>query len=236
MQRTEKLRHIEALFYRGFDENSWFDTVLRAVTPESRVLDIGAGSGEGLQNHLTAKGRCAYAAGIDLDPRVVTNPHYDETRHMSAYDLPGAFEQPFDVIYSTMVAEHIDDPDRFIEAQLSVLAPGGVMVHHTVSRYFYTSLLNSLVSEDTKNALIARLGSGRKPADIFPAHYKLNSVEDLSALAKRHGLKLEIERYSSSPGYLRRSYTLMLLYVLIDKPLAALIPALRPGLIFTMRR
>lgn len=236
MQKDHKLRAIESIFYRGFDENAWFDSILRRVRPDSRVLDIGAGSGEGLQNHLSTRGRCAHSVGIDLDPRVMGNPYYDETRQMSAYDLAGSFDQKFDLIYSTMVAEHIDDADRFIEAQLSVLKPNGIMIHHTVSKYFYTSLLNHIVSEKTKNYLISRLGSGRSPEDIFPAHYLLNSAVDLKALARRHNLNLTVSRYSASPGYLRRSYVLMLLYVIADKPLSTVLPAIKPGLIFTMQR
>ena len=236
VDKDQKLKLIQRTFYRRFDDDYWFRSLSEHVESSSRTLELGAGSGEGLQNQRSPKGMCAFAVGIDLDERVLRNPNYDETRLVSGYALGSEFDYRFDVIHSTMVAEHIDDPVRFVESQLAVLADGGVMIHHTVSKYYYSSLLNLVLSERTKNWLIAKLGSGREPEDVFPAHYRLNSARDLRRLAKHFGLRVRLTRVSAPPGYLRRSIGLMLVYVAVDKLLRALFPAITSNLIFEFDR
>lgn len=233
--RNAKLEKIASWFYRGTSFNAWFDVIRGHAGPELSICEIGSGSGEGFQNQLYPE--AAYTFGLDLDPRVLNNRYLDEAAVGSAYDLAKlAKGRKFDLIYSHMVAEHIDDADRFIEAQLDCLNEGGTIVHSTVSRYYWSSLVNDLVPDALKNALIEKLGSGRPSKDVFPAHYKLNSEGDVARLAGRLGLRYSIIRSDQAPGYLRRSMALMLVYTAIHKPLQMIFPALRPTLIFTLRR
>ena len=53
-----------------------------------------------------------------------------------------------------MVAEHIDDGRKFITNQLSVLTNDGILLHSTVSKYYWTSIINDKVPERLKNWLI----------------------------------------------------------------------------------
>ncbi len=233
--RDAKLGKIRSWFYPGTSFDAWFATVQELTKPEMTICEIGSGSGSGFQNQLYPKARFTF--GLDLDERVLTNRFLNRAAHGSAYDLPRLAEgRKFDLIYSHMVVEHIDDPQRFIAAQLECLAPGGTIMHSTVSKYYWSSLINDLVPESLKNLLISKLGSGRPSEDVFPAHYRLNSEADIRRTAQHFGLTYTIKRSDQAPGYLRRSMILMLVYTAIHKPLQFLFPALRPTLMFTLRR
>jgi len=234
--RDKKLEVIRKLFYREYSSSNWNDRIRKELSPKTKVLEIGAGSGKGYQNWIDYTSICKYSLGIDLDPRVSQNPNFHETSVTSAYQLEQFSETTFDLLLSNMVAEHIDDADKFIEQQLALMGSDSKSIHHTVSKFYYSSLLNYVIPESVKYWLIEKLGSGRPSKDVFPALYKLNSKRMLRALSKRHGCEIEIERYRSPPGYLRRSYILMMVYVIIDLPVTLLFPAMKPGLIFTIKK
>ena len=236
MTRDKKLENIRALFYRDFSFDNWTNRIKSLLSTESSVLEIGAGSGKGHQNFIDYRSLCDFSLGIDLDPRVLDNPNFHENSNISAYELDQYKDRKFDLILSNMVAEHIDDPDEFIKQQLALMHSNSQSIHQTVSKYYYSSLANYVVSDRVKFWLIEKLGSGRASKDVFPAHYLLNTKKDLLKLANKHGCEIEVERYRAPPGYLRRSYILMLIYVLIDFPLSFLIPAIQPGIIFTIRK
>jgi SAM-dependent methyltransferase len=234
-QGDEKLEDVRKWFYPGTDSNAWFEQVSQLTKPDMQICEIGSGSGKGLQNQLYPK--AAFTFGIDLDERVLHNRHLDEAAAGSAYNLPAlAKGKMFDLIYSHFVAEHIDDAEKFIGAQLACLKPDGTILHSTVSKHYWSSLVNNFVPERLKNGLIAKLGSGRPPEDIFPAHYRLNTERDIRKLARKFRLSYSVVFLDQAPGYLRRSMALMLIYTAIHKPLQALFPALRPTFIFSFRR
>ena len=201
----------------------------------SIILEIGSGSGKGKQN--TDYPKAMKIVGIDLDARVLENPHLDEAYHANAYALGEVITNTkFDLIYSHMVAEHIDDGKKFVGAQLEFLKNGGKLLHSTVSKYYWTSFINDFVPVRIKNLLIQTLGSGRNAEDIFPAHYKLNSETDIKNICEELSLNYEIIRQDEPPGYLRRSIILMLFYTILHRPLQCIIPPLRPTFIFKLWR
>ena len=235
MDRDSKLKLIRRLFWPNAKENLWFKVVSSFCKPHFEILEIGSGSGRGLQNKLYPI--AAKIVGLDLDKRVLNNPHLDEAFNLSAYDLGEKLEgNKFDIIYSQMVAEHIDDAHRFISTQLEHLKDNGILIHSTVSKYYWVSLINDLISVNLKNWLIKELGGGRGSDDIFPAYYKLNSEKQIKAVCKSLNVNFKIIRQDEPPGYLRRSIILMLIYTLIHKPLQLLFPALRPSFIFTVSK
>ena len=199
------------------------------------VLEIGSGSGRDNQNVLYPSVK--KIVGVDLDGRVLGNPFLDEAYNISAYQIQEKLQNTkFDIIYSQMVAEHIDNGEKFITAQLNALKDEGVLIHSTVSKYYWTSLIQSFVPENIKNWLIKVLGSGRDSEDVFPVHYKLNSKHQIEKICSKCNAKFKIIRQDEPPGYLRRSFILMIIYTLVHKPLQFVLPVIRPTLIFIVSK
>ncbi len=234
--RDTKLENIRRLFYRNYNADMWSEKIKELLNSRKIVLEIGAGSGSGHQSWIDYRSLCEYSLGIDLDPRVLENPNFHETANIGAYELNKYSDRCFDLISSNMVAEHIDNADEFLTQQLALMDVNSVSIHHTASKYYYSSLANYVIPESVKYWLIEKLGSGRPSKDVFPAHYLLNSKSDLMKLAKKHDCEITVERYRAPPGYLRRSYILMLIYTIIDIPLAFLVPAVKPGIVFTISK
>lgn len=235
MNKDKKLELIRRIFYPATSEKTWFEILTRHCQPDHSVCEIGSGSGAGSQNKLYPN--VSSITGVDLDERVLTNKFLTKAYVGPAEKLVEIVNGgEFDIIYSHMAAEHIENPTNFIEQQIACLKKGGIIFHSTVSKYFWTSIINDFVPESIKASLISVMGSGRKSDEIFPAFYKLNSEHDIRALARTYNLEYEIVRSDQAPGYLRRSIILMLIYTIIHKPIQVILPQLRPTFIFILRR
>tara|TARA_B100001057_G_scaffold497756_1_gene602778 strand:+ start:15354 stop:16073 length:720 start_codon:yes stop_codon:yes gene_type:complete len=235
MDKSEKLEFVRKVFWPKAKMNLWFELVEHFTQPQFGILEIGSGSGKGLQNQLYPNAANIY--GLDLDERVLRNPHLNQAFNISAYDIKEKFEDvKFDIIYSHMVAEHISDANRFISTQLDCLKDSGTLIHSTVSKYYWTSLLNYIFPVSLKNWLIRKLGSGREADDIFPAYYELNSEKQIRKVCKNLHAYHKVIRQDEPPGYLRRSLILMFIYTMIHKPLGIIFPALRPTFIFLVSK
>lgn len=235
MHRDKKLELIQNLFYRSTIKDLWFHLLESYAQPDSVVLEIGSGSGRDNQNILYPSVK--KIVGVDLDSRVLGNSFLDEAYNISAYQIEEKLPNTkFDIIYSQMVAEHIDNGEKFITAQLNTLKDEGVLIHSTVSKYYWTSLIQSFVPENIKNWLIKVLGSGRNSEDVFPVHYKLNSKHQIEKICSKCNAKFKIIRQDEPPGYLRRSFILMIIYTLVHKPLQFVLPVIRPTLVFIISK
>jgi SAM-dependent methyltransferase len=235
MSRAKNLDRAWKYLYPKCTRHLWTYVLKDNATSDHTLLEVGSGSGVGNQNQLYPDVK--KIIGIDLDERILANPHLSKAHHMSAYEIsPEIIKDEADLIFSQMVAEHIDDPEAFIKAQLSVLKKDGVIVHSTVSKHYWASLINNSVPIPLKNWFIKHLGWGRGSEDVFPAHYKLNSERQIAALSKVFDLDYEVIRQDGPPGYFSRSFILILLYSIIHKPLQFCFPVMRPTFIFVLRR
>jgi SAM-dependent methyltransferase len=81
------------------------------LQPGHSVLDYGCGSGHFVRYLLEQGYRCA-----GFDPY---NPRHDD---------PVVLQQPFDLVTSQDVIEHVDDPAAFLASLMALVAPGGRLV------------------------------------------------------------------------------------------------------------
>ena len=92
------VRNLWLRCYPDYEKYAFEQQIASLVTPEMNVLEIGAGSGRGSQNVFELRGSCARYAGVDVDPRVLENPHLDEAFVADAAALP--FEdRSFDPVF-----------------------------------------------------------------------------------------------------------------------------------------
>lgn len=208
-------------FQGNWDDILFRERVLEYLSPEFRVLDVGAGAG--IVEQMQFRGRVAQICGVDLDPRVVENPHIDEGRIADAGAIPYASSH-FDLVFADNVMEHLDDPGAVFSEIYRVLKPGGILAFKTPNRSHYMPIMSRVTPHwfhEFYNGI-----RGRGEVDTFPTHYLANSQAQVVRLAANAGFEVvSIEHIEGRPEYLRLtpiSYGFGLLYERVVNAFAGL--------------
>lgn len=185
-------------------EDNWDDERLRAaivkrLSPDMRILDLGAGAGRVKQ--MNFRGHVRRVVGIDPDPRIRENPFLDEAHQGMADRLPFV-DRSFDLVFCDNVMEHLEDPEAVLREVARVLKLGGIFLAKTPNRWHYMTLIARL-TPTVFHRFVNRL-RGRPYADTFPTRYRANSPSAIRRFAERAGLRVRaIELIEGRPEYLR---------------------------------
>jgi SAM-dependent methyltransferase len=182
-----------------WDDDLFRQAVLRHLRADMRALDLGAGAGILPQTNF--RGLAREIVGVDLDPRVLDNPHLDAAVVSDGNRLPFP-DGSFDLVFADNVLEHLERPAEVFAEICRVLKPGGVFVAKTPNKWHYMPTIARLTPHwfhEWFNSL-----RGRPSADTFPTQYRANSVGDLRRHAASAGLDvIRIDRIEGRPEYLR---------------------------------
>lgn len=181
----------------------FWSRVSALVRPDSRVLDFGAGRGANIadchsdyaRTLMLFKGRVAHVEGCDVDPAVLGNPYLDHATLLSPGEpLPFA-DGEFDLVVSSYVLEHVDEPEAVAAELARVTRPGGWICATTANRYGYVALLSSLVPNRRHSSVLGSVQPERRGIDVFPTRYRMNTRAALKRLFGRYG---RVWTYTSS--------------------------------------
>lgn len=172
------------------------------------ALEIGCGRGMALDPWKTRRAAALFDElwGVEPDSRVEpAQGAFTHFQHatLEEADLP---ESHFDLAYSRMVMEHVEEPSAFLRAAHRVLKPGGTYLFLTVngSHYFarIARLLTAMRLDDLVLGVILKGSAGYH----YPVAYKCNTTADLMQLCEEAGFDAPefvfIERRGPAP-YLR---------------------------------
>ena len=233
MGTSRFVRWLDTRFYPGVEGN-WDDTlfrdrVLRVLKSSDRLLDVGGGAG--ILPQMNFRGLAAHIEGVDLDPRVTSNPNIDVGHVANAEAMPFA-DESFDVVIADNVAEHLENPDAVFAEIRRVLRPGGLFLFKTPNSSHYMPLISRLTPIGF-HKFYNRL-RGRNSEDTFQTCYRANSRARVLAIARRSGFKVDyVERVESRPEYLRISAWTYLAGILYER-MVNLTPAMAPFRILLM--
>ena len=178
-----------------------------------RVLDVGAGAGHAFPYDL--KTQVKEIIGVDLDPRVESNPRLHRGIKSDITSIP-CDDDYFDLVFSRYVLEHIADPEAFLAEMYRILKPGGSLLFLTPNKWHYVSLAARLTPHgfhDWYNRL-----RGRDEEDTFPTVYRLNSSFDIRRELGKAGFREETLVFRECcPNYLTFSMASFLLGVLYER-------------------
>jgi ubiquinone/menaquinone biosynthesis C-methylase UbiE len=99
----------------------------------------------------------------------------------------------FDLVTANMVFEHLKDTQGQLKELFRILKPGGELVFHTPNVRGYGPLLAKLLPERMKDRVIWYL-QRRRPRDVFPTYYRINSQSEIERLAAVTGFELSALR------------------------------------------
>jgi 2-polyprenyl-3-methyl-5-hydroxy-6-metoxy-1,4-benzoquinol methylase len=185
-----------------WDDRAFRSLILTHLTPEARVLDVGAGAG--IVAAMDLRGHAAHIIGVDPDPRVAANPYLHEAHVGLADAMPFLPSACIDVAVSDNVFEHVEHPEPFLRELHRVVKPGGLLLAKTPNRRHYMPLIARLTPHGF-HRFVNRL-RGRQEADTFPTRYNLNTPKDLHRWAAATGWEvIHLETLESRPEYLRIS-------------------------------
>jgi len=194
---------MDQTFYPGFSRN-WDDLLFRerilAAMPENaEILDVGAGAG--IVEMMNFRGIAKRVCGVDLDPRVETNPYLDDGRLADAGTIPYD-DSRFDLVFADNVMEHLEHPEEVFKEICRVLKPGGRLLFKTPNRNHYMPLIARLTPHGFHQWVNRK--RGRSQEDTFPTRYRANSRAQIRRLADATGFRVEnIELVEGRPEYLR---------------------------------
>ena len=183
----------------NWDDHALRNEILKRITPDSILLDLGAGAG--IVDAMNFRGLVREAVGVDPDERVKQNPHLDEGRVGVGEQLPCA-SNSIDVVIADNVLEHLAEPLPVFREIARVLRPGGFFLFKTPNRMHYMPLIARLTPHRFHQ--IINRWRGRAEVDTFPTLYRVNSERDLAAVARQAGLSIvSVDFIEGRPEYLR---------------------------------
>jgi SAM-dependent methyltransferase len=208
-----------------------------AVDNSSRWLDLGCGHNflpPWLNKELGALDltRCKFF-GVDGDATaLVRHPQRRQVVRGNIEALPFS-SQSFDLVTANMVVEHLEHPETFFAEVARVLRPGGRVLLHTPNADGYTTRLTQLVPERWR-AWSATLLQGREEVDVYPTHYRANSLSQIEAIATRTGLVLTRGDLLLTSPQLIAVPPLLVVEMLFLRALKSRWASMRPCLLLTL--
>ncbi len=201
----------------------FYQRVHALLRPQADVLDFGAGRGaayyqdpstyrKSLRN-LRGEGR--HVVGVDVDPVVSGNPMIDEAVVIDP-DSPLPFSNDtFDLIVSDSTFEHVSDAERIAGELDRVLKVNGWICARTPNRNGYVALINRTIPKGVSKRLVSSAQPGRKVEDIFPAHYRMNTVGTLNRLFPTDRYDHMTFAFDSEPRYHFNRWAMFVLLLIV---------------------
>lgn len=187
---------------RNWDDQLFRDRILSRIDRDSVVLDLGAGAG--IVREMNFKGLAGRICGVDLDPRVETNPMLDEGKVADAGRIPYP-GGTFDLVFADNVMEHLADPAGALNEVWRVLKPEGVFLFKTPNKTHYMPTIARLTPYGF-HRLVNKL-RGRAVVDTFPTLYRANTLRAVRRLASATNFEVvSVDRIEGRPEYLRISW------------------------------
>ncbi|MFH1645520.1 MAG: methyltransferase domain-containing protein [Candidatus Omnitrophota bacterium] len=187
---------------------AFFARVNSILKPSFTVLDVGCGRGSykddtvGVRRNLRVlKGKARQVIGIDVDEDARCNPFLDKFDLIKDNVWP-VDDNSIDLIVCDNVLEHIEFPDNFFSEAGRVIRDGGYFCIRTPNLLNYIALFSKLIPKKFHSKTMKIIKDTRKELDLFPTHYRCNTVAKIKSMMKKYGFKGVVYGYEAEPSYL----------------------------------
>lgn len=218
-----------------------YEQVLFDRSPGKEIwLDLGCGRGflppwrEEQERDLAKRPKALIGMDYD-DASLRDNKTIDRKVRGDVSCLPFR-DGVFDLVTSNMVFEHLKEPQAQLRDIFRTLKPGGELVFHTPNSRGYGPFLATLLPEAMKDRIIWYL-QRRKPEDVFPTYYRINTTNEIERLAASSGFELSSVRLIvSTPLFIMIPPLLVLELLLIRLLMTDLGRPLRSNIIAVLKK
>lgn len=191
------------------------EAITRGIGTQSRVLDLGCGSGDALgPAYAKAIGVC----GLDRDGAALRRSEVIRQKIVGAGERLPFADACFDVVVLTWVLEHLDRPASVFGEIARVLRPGGNVFFLTPNVWNYNVWLIRIVPNWLHGPLTRRL-YGRRDGETYAVRYHVNSVTRIDALMRASGLRRQQLVLNDNPTYISFSDALFRLACGVERAL-----------------
>jgi len=146
------------------------------------ILDVGCADGKMLE-FLLKELKVHDYKGVDFDQKLINLANEDIKKHLevgNALNLRFK-DNNFDVLISTAVIEHLENPEKFLKESYRVLKEGGIIILTTPSPLF-----------EKLGTLVGHLKD--------ETHFETYNLKELKSLLRKNGFRiLESKRFMISP-------------------------------------
>ena len=183
---------------------AFYGWVRKETTPQTVLLNLGAGPPADRKSIRIFKGEVARVVGADIDPEVMDNLELDEAHVINSDNSLPFEDNTFDAVLSDWVLEHVSAPDQFLREVHRVLKKGGVFLFRTPNSWHYVAIIAKL-TPDWFHHLIANWARGLPAGEHepWPTYYRLNSRKAVYAEGEKAGFKrIELRMWEPAPLYM----------------------------------
>lgn len=173
-----------------------------------RVLDIGCGHGLGRNVDLQWEIKQASDELWGIEPDTSVHPTqglFDNFQHalLESADLP---PNSIDVAYSSMVMEHVSDPDSFFNAVKACLKPGGIYLFLTPNAQSFVPRMTKIAHNLRIDEILLRMIRGKQQVEQYhyPVEFRCNTVARMNHIANRLGF--DSPEFAFIEGHGSRTY------------------------------
>jgi SAM-dependent methyltransferase len=183
---------------REYTQLAYARLVSEVLTPHTRWLDAGGGhrvfefAAPEMELEMVRRVRLAMCCDLELG-------HIAKHRSISlgvgaALDRLPFRARSLDLITLNNVAEHLERPSQVLAEFARVLAPGGRVIIHTPNVASYPVRMAEAGRRVIPRPLVMKLiryMDFREEEDVFPTFYRVNTSENLAAVAGAAGFSIE---------------------------------------------
>ncbi|TLD68414.1 methyltransferase domain-containing protein [Phragmitibacter flavus] len=187
---------------------AFYTRVHSLLQPNDVVIDVGCGRAEYQDDQVKLRrdlrifqGKVKTVIGIDVDPAAQTNPFMDEVRMIEGSNWP-LEDASANFVVADFVMEHLPNPSEFFSEAFRVLKPGGHLALRTTNRWNYFTLAARLIPTNLHMKVLGKVQEKRLEEDVFPKHYRCNTVPALRNAIKQRGFDGIAYGYEAEPSYL----------------------------------
>jgi SAM-dependent methyltransferase len=110
----------------------------------------------------------------------------------------------YDLVFSTLLCEHLADPRTFHQNCFNLLRPGGLSVHFFPTLFAFPFVINKLIPERLAYAVLSKIHRERiehGKHDKFPAYYRWTTGPTRRAVKRFESVGFEVKEYYGAFGH-----------------------------------